>query len=368
MPLFDKVDNSLLEKITIVIPTYKRYLYLFRLLKFYESYDLPLRILILDSTPEQTLNYELSKMLSNPNITWKRYDPKIFYVDKIAQGSELINTEYSFLCSDDDFIIPTAINQCVFFLKNNPDYSSVHGFYFHHTNSERANNQQFTLGPLYHMGHSVIEETASERINAYLSGQSVYHPLFAIHKAKIFRYIWSESAKYVSDWGLAEVFPNCLSFVYGKMKVLPIFYASREPNDYCEFDVERFKEMYTKEKIGKAIEGVGKHLAKVDGLSIGEAESIVKMEFDKFLKIFNIKMKRQNAKQINNIKDSLFIKLRQKVRLRSRIRVLFFQGCHHSIYTDYLSDYKQVRSSVMSAGLTFDDLNECRKDTSEFGT
>ena len=62
------------NNITIVIPTYKRYPFLKRLLKFYKSYNIPINILILDSTPSSPSDQELIHLLSNRNILWKKYD------------------------------------------------------------------------------------------------------------------------------------------------------------------------------------------------------------------------------------------------------------------------------------------------------
>ena len=57
------MNKSNLDDITIVIPTYKRYPFLKRLLKFYNDFAIPIKILILDSTPYEPSDKELELYL-----------------------------------------------------------------------------------------------------------------------------------------------------------------------------------------------------------------------------------------------------------------------------------------------------------------
>ena len=107
----------MLSNVTIVVPTRKRYSYLLRLLKFYQCYNLDLKILVLDSTPYDPSNDELIKLLSSQNILWKKYDSDLPFWDRISKGTEFIETEYVTMCGDDDFIIPAALTECVDFLR-----------------------------------------------------------------------------------------------------------------------------------------------------------------------------------------------------------------------------------------------------------
>ena len=66
--------------------------------------------------------------------------------------------------------------------------------------------------------------------------------------------------------------------------------------------------------------------------------------------------------------------LRPRTRLRQLIRGLksrkendINQGCHPSIRPDYVEDFEKVKKAVLSAKLTFEHLNEARKDYESFG-
>jgi len=349
--------------ITIVIITYNRYPFLLRLLRFYEQYDHRFNFLILDSSSDELNGNELMRYLDRDNVEYKTFNPEIFFVDKIAEGCACITTPFAVLCADDDFLIPAGILASRKFLLENTNYVSAHGLYFSHTSAEDAQKKGFTIGPLYQNGQSAEQDSGTDRLNAYLSGKTIYYPMHALHHTELFQLFWTETKTYVSDWGLSELFPSSLSFIYGKMKVLPIYYASREPNTFTWYDENRRREMYSEKKLKRASEGLGKNLSKVDGISFQEGESLVSEAFNDYL--FRVERKFQQQLNQNDKKSSsFFLVLRNKIRLGMRLRLLLFQGCHSSVYPDYLEDYKRLRYMVLSAQLSHRELNRSRKDYS----
>jgi hypothetical protein len=67
----------MLEDLTIVITTYKRYDYLNRLLKFLLSYELRAKIIVLDSTPYLPEDRDVQIRLNSRNVVWMRFDSGI---------------------------------------------------------------------------------------------------------------------------------------------------------------------------------------------------------------------------------------------------------------------------------------------------
>ena len=63
----------------------------------------------------------------------------------------------------------------------------------------------------------------------------------------------------------------------------------------------------------------------------------------------------------------LWKRVKQKLRLRSRLHHWFYQGSHPSIYPEYIDDFKKVKDAVLSAGLTEKELNVSRKDIAKIG-
>jgi len=324
-----------------------------------------MKIIILDSTPYDPSDVELTQLLSGKKIIWKKFNAAITYWDKIEEGTKFIETDYVTLCADDDFIIPRAIYECIDYLENNPEYSSAHGLYFNHSNAQRAKLNKFSIEPLYNKGRSTFEDTGSERINAYLSDQTHYYPFYALQRTSNFRLIWSETSKYVSDWNLHELFSSCLSFAYGKMKILPIFYASREPNTHVINDYEMFKRTFSEDKVNKAVEGVAKHLSKVDGIPFEEADSVARDAFNVY--IDKVEKKWRYKLNLNNNIPPLWTQVKSKLRIRNRLYHWLYKGCHPSIYPQYFNDFKKVKDAVILAGLTQKELNISRLDFANLG-
>jgi len=185
--------------------------------------------------------------------------------------------------------------------------------------------------------------------------------MYAVHPTGLFQRIWGEANNYVSDWGLSELFPCALSFIYGKMKVLPIFYASREPNNYSWYDEERHKEMYSDKKLKKAVEGLCVHLSIVDKISLEDARSVVVDSFNLYLnRVFS-----KNPSLQKNSFQKIWIFLREKIGIRTRLRILFLDGCHPSIYPDYLEDYTKIKHLVTTCSIPIEHLNKIRRQYAE---
>ena len=351
----------MLNNLTIVIYTFKRYSFLKRQLDFYLSYKSQAKILILDSTPYDPEDNELEFLLSNENVKWKKYDENTFFPDKISMGCQYIDTDYAVLSSDDDFLIPTSLELCVDFLKKNSEYSSAQGLNFFHRIGQGF-IKFFWLTPITtEKALSSEDKKSSKRVINYLDGHSPYYPMYAVHSTNIFRLIWKETAKHVKSQGLPELFSSCMSFIYGKMKVLPVFYCSREPNNYISWNnKEALKEVYSENKITMAVNGLIPHLVLLDQIEHEDAMNQLQSSFKEYVR-----------KSLNKIDGQLlrnsqlflpyYSNIRAKIRIRSRFNNMFNQGCPKSIYINNFEDFKKVKKITISYGLGFDELNEARK-------
>ena len=118
----------MLDKITLVIATKNRHQYLERIVDYYSNSGI--NIIVADATKEK-----YSKKLPS-NISYFHY-PEIHYCIKLDDVFKKVNTPYSLLCADDDFIIPEAIETCVDFLEKNSDYASAQGYYMMFCHSKK---------------------------------------------------------------------------------------------------------------------------------------------------------------------------------------------------------------------------------------
>ena len=143
--------KNIQNKLTIVITTFNRYPYLLRLLKFLLLYDTPYKILILDSSSDVIFDNNLQKILNNERIRLCKYDPNISVNDKKTLGAMLVETDYFVFCSDDDFIIPSSLSECIDFLEKRPDYSAAEGLFFSHGSHKINQKNAFTFNLLTYL-------------------------------------------------------------------------------------------------------------------------------------------------------------------------------------------------------------------------
>ena len=273
MKIFNN-NNSLLKDITIVIPTYYRFKFLKRILNFYFSYNTDLQILIVDNTPSSfRKDNELTKLLKKSNVCYFHYDENIQISNKIYNGLKNVKTKYAVLCADDDFYIPHSLKKCIKFLEINNDYSSAHGLYFIHFLSSES---KFCMSSLSVSSKSLNKNTARERfLDAYIYKKLGINPHYAVHRTKELLLFWKETTKFAIGTGYYEFFPCALSLIYGKMKILPYFYASREKNFSAWYTNDQYIRMHSEYNTKKVMEGVTKHLSIVDNISLKEAYNFI---------------------------------------------------------------------------------------------
>jgi glycosyltransferase domain-containing protein len=356
----------MLDKLTIIITTYKRYGYLKRLLSFFSLYQSIPKLIILDSSPDYPKDPKLVKLLSQDNVNWVRYDSNIFFVKKISEGGIHIKTEFAVLCADDDFLIPSALAKCIKFLSENHDFSSAHGLNFNHSSYE-SGFRRMALYLLNDKDLSSDSNNSGVRVNDYLLGKSGGGtPYYAVHRTLLFNLIWNETAKYISDQGLSELFPCSLSLIYGKMKIIPVFYSSREINNYNGWSNNKkiLERVYSENNISLAVKVLSKHLKANSGLTIQEGGVLLHDAFQIYLnRVFD----KINDKKptINNSLYTFFKKFKHILRIRTRFNAykndLLYEGCNPLIYPSGLDDYKKVQKAVHEAKLTSEELNIARK-------
>ena len=148
-------DLSLLKKLTLVIPTHNRNYYLSRCLWYHAHFPFG-QIIVADSSPEEkkVVNREtVSKIreMFEANILYLEYEPEtekyggdIYrkWGDAISQ----ITTEYTQICTDKEFIIPTSLERFIQHLESHSDFTTAQGDeYGFSLNTEEPHNTQYHL-------------------------------------------------------------------------------------------------------------------------------------------------------------------------------------------------------------------------------
>jgi glycosyltransferase domain-containing protein len=274
-------------------------------------------------------------------------------------GSDSANTLYGRNEADDDFLIPGGIIPCIEFLNENADYCSAHGLYITHSVIQNNDGNQFNWMCQY-IGKTGSEDSNSfKRTEQYLAGKSVL-PFYAIHRNRDFVSIWNDTNEYISDWGLCEIFPCSLSLIKGKMKILSVFYSSREPNDSFWYDESRLQNIYSNDKCAKCINGLAINLQKQNNISLQIAILKIKKIIEQYIE-YNF-LNSTGHKYVNFLQiSSIFKIISRKLIRRRNIKIRqYYKHVFANSDSQYYSDFLKLEQAVISANLDFSELNHAR--------
>lgn len=110
---------NLLDKITIVIMSYNRHIYLKRTIQYWSNYNV--KILVLDGSD---IKFDDPCLLLK-NI--KYVHNKEGYYNRLLSSVHYIDTEFMILGCDDEFYLPSALSTCIDFLTKEDSYSCCGG-------------------------------------------------------------------------------------------------------------------------------------------------------------------------------------------------------------------------------------------------
>ncbi len=221
------MNKEALDRVTIVIPTYNRYSELTRLLVFLRKHSHYVNIIVLDSSTSKSKNVVLKNILNDEHIVYQLFHEKITVSNKIAKGLQLVQTEYSVLCADDDLIIPDGMVECIKFLDCHPDYSVAHGLYisFLSSSNNGKSKENFYWSRRYDTD-SVELDSSLERA-AYYYEVTTAPNFYGVYRTKLHRIIMDEASK-MEEIRFQEHMQAIMSLIHGKDKRLNVFYYARE--------------------------------------------------------------------------------------------------------------------------------------------
>ena len=286
-------------KLSIIIPTYNRPKYLRRILSYYDEYRGDYNIIVADSSSDENKKLNSKNVMIFPELNIQHFDnysPKINLSHKISDVLNYVNTKYSVLCADDDFITVNGICKSVDFLERNPDISCAHGHYISfYLKFDRVKKQQFCWTPIY-PNKSINFSTAKSRLNFHFS--NYYPTLYAVHRTNLLKMIFSETIKYTEDDQFGELLPSMLDLIYGKMKKLDVLYSAREfiPNSCGRTSknlLDFIKDGTYDDKYAKFRECLAKTLVSEEDISKEKAQKLIDKAINKYLgsSMFKLKLK-----------------------------------------------------------------------------
>lgn len=342
------------DSLTILVPTQERYFYLVRLLEYLDTRKIrDLKVIILDSSRVDFKAKIIKKNYKNLLITQIFFDHGINFSHKISLGLESVESKFSVLCPDDDFLIMTGLKKAMKFLIKNSTYSSCGGrqYNFNLTKSFIRPKLNLIYGENTNFSQS---DKPLNRIKEYIEGNYKYYSFYHVHRSEDQKKIWHSTKEHVSDFGLSELYPCSASLVLGKIKVLNEVYMLREPNSYGWANKERIKEMYSTDRLNSAAYGLS--------LFFNDSKIVNKDIFEIF---HNYKIRQLNKfeKKIKEKKQKNYlIAIKERLALRSRFYSLYFKVFNFLLFIRAYRDIDSILKIIKRNNISENQLKEIRSN------
>lgn len=205
---------------TLIIPTYSRPDDLGRLLRFLARQQAAFRVLVLDSSrPEvQERNAAAARGLAL-DLRIERFEPATPPWEKFRRGAEMVQTEFSSMCADDDVVLLSALPELVGFLAANRDHGAAHGWYFNF-----GLDSAMDLTAVVYRGPSLDDPDPIMRLHRLFSR---YEALtYAVHRTGVLAEATRRAAG-MRNMALSELLGGAIAATLGKAARLPVLYYGR---------------------------------------------------------------------------------------------------------------------------------------------
>ena len=226
-------ESNLQKKVTFVIPTKNRHLFLRRLFTYYKDEKFEGCLAIADSSNGKHLKKNIKMMKefeSYLNILYLEC-PDMGYNKAIINILPLVKTEYVAQLNDDDFLIPSGLSQFIQFLNNNQNYSAVHGL---GVSIKTLNSDQFgnIIKCVKKTQPSTDSNTASERFMDIMGNYSDVN--YSLQRIKDYKRIYNFQGRdnhFLDDNNFSCTLSSAIIPVLGKVKEIDVLYLVRHIQD-----------------------------------------------------------------------------------------------------------------------------------------
>ena len=216
----------MLTDFTLLVPVRDRHYNIINICNYYK--DLNCVKLIVDSSKSKFDNIDLIKSCG---FEYVYYGP-MTYVDKMCKiHTELIDTEFSVDCPDDDIVLKQSIKESVEFLRDNPEYSACDGeilWLDSRSNSLFVKHPNKFFGPLK---EDFSSKDAIKRVefdfNCCMSKQH------SVVRQSVPVLTWTTLKNYppIQPISFIERFHVFVTAVVGNSKKLPLVHSIKSQND-----------------------------------------------------------------------------------------------------------------------------------------
>ena len=206
-------NSATLSDLTLIIPSYERQAYLLRQIEFWSRY--PVNVVILDGSKSECKH---SCIVNTPSQIKYRHMP-VSLEERLGFVRGRITTKFAALLSDDEFLIPSAVESCLEYLLSHPEYAACKGqaLWFD------CNKGAVVGGRVYPglQGYVIDDDTASGRMLQHMRNYEMA-TLWSIQRTDVFNLCLEvmSSERAFSTAAAAEMQISLATAYSGKCKVI----------------------------------------------------------------------------------------------------------------------------------------------------
>ena len=327
-------------KVSILIPTKNRYLFLERLIKYYIRNNCE-HILYIGDGSDKSFEDEISQLKlhfkSNLKINYY-YLPNLNDRETISFLANQSKEEYCAFVADDDFLIPESLTKCASFLSNNLGYRTAQGNAILFSLNESGPYGRVKGSQVYWKMIDFNESIGSDRVLKFSNNYWV--PQFSVHRTTEFI---SDSKFYeqMKNKSFGEIFHNFIFICNGKSKFLDCLYLVRQGHDQ-RYLLPDFYEWITSSNWHAdylfIIEKLSEELIQVDNITEEKARQISVLAIKNYLTTASTN---SNKKLISQVKQNFYKKI------KSYLIKYYIKYFYKDIFTKLISKKSKYRNDAL---------------------
>jgi glycosyltransferase domain-containing protein len=203
--------------LTIILPTFNRPALCRAQVQFLRRTKFQHRVIVADSSEQP--DPELRRICRGL-IEYRQFDPATVPSEKVVAVARSLTTPYVAMIADDDVSFPHAIDACLAFLRDNPDYVVAQGYVLSATMSREA----FDIQNVMWFTQGISESTPLRRLYEHMRR---YQPFFRAVLRTDAYFQGLDAANYAEGPFFKELAFTATVAALGKSKRLPMVYTLR---------------------------------------------------------------------------------------------------------------------------------------------
>lgn len=219
-----KIKNNKMEhpkpyKLSIIIPTYERPTYIARAVSYWMGSDFKVHVLDGSKQPNDVIRARCEG--TNIDYHWLPRSVQ----QRLSKITEHIDTEYTVMCGDDEFLLKSTISTLIEHLDEDPSLGSCCGqsVLFNHTREGIQYKREYAS---FHQRQS-LSPIAEARIESHFRP---YAPstIYAVMRSTIWKYAMARCMVYTfKPYDIEELLFEIIAVTKGRTKCIPELYWLR---------------------------------------------------------------------------------------------------------------------------------------------